>query len=124
MKRGFHWHAKQREVEKKKKWKYTWREADVPLVGCFANDTENRFTAGIDNNSEEIKKVTSYHFTVHLYRMGMVLQSWRCETVKDSRVRSVVGLGFYSDYSRIQTQKHWDRKQEEQRLVSQCDLDF
>lgn len=40
------------------KWKYTWREADVPLVGCFANDTENRFTAGIDNNSEEIKKVT------------------------------------------------------------------
>lgn len=41
-----------------RKWKYTWREADVPLVGCFANDTENRFTAGIDNNSEEIKKVT------------------------------------------------------------------
>ena len=35
------------------------KEADVPLVGCFANDTENRFTAGIDNNSEEIKKVTS-----------------------------------------------------------------
>lgn len=32
------------------------KEADVPLVGCFANDTENRFTAGIDNNSEEIKK--------------------------------------------------------------------
>lgn len=31
------------------------KEADVPLVGCFANDTENRFTAGIDNNSEEIK---------------------------------------------------------------------
>lgn len=35
------------------------KEADVPLVGCFANDTENRFTAGIDNNSEEIKKITS-----------------------------------------------------------------
>lgn len=33
------------------------KEADVPLVGCFANDTENRFTAGIDNNSEEIKKI-------------------------------------------------------------------
>lgn len=32
------------------------KEADVPLVGCFANDTENRFTAGIANNSEEIKK--------------------------------------------------------------------
>lgn len=32
------------------------KEADVPLVGCFANDTENRFTAGIDNNSEEIKE--------------------------------------------------------------------
>lgn len=32
------------------------KEADVPLVGCFANDTENRFTAGIDNNSEEKKK--------------------------------------------------------------------
>lgn len=32
------------------------KEADVPLVGYFANDTENRFTAGIDNNSEEIKK--------------------------------------------------------------------
>lgn len=32
------------------------KEADVPLVGCFANDTENRFTAGIDNNSEEIKQ--------------------------------------------------------------------
>lgn len=38
-------------------WKYL-KEADVPLVGCFAIDTENRFTAGIDNNSEEknIKK--------------------------------------------------------------------
>lgn len=35
------------------------KEADVPLVGCFANDTENRFTAGIDNNSEEIKKKKS-----------------------------------------------------------------
>jgi hypothetical protein len=32
------------------------KEADVPLVGCFANDTENLFTAGIDNNSEEIEK--------------------------------------------------------------------
>lgn len=32
------------------------KEADVPLVGYFANDTENRFTAGIDNNSEEIKQ--------------------------------------------------------------------
>lgn len=35
------------------------KEADVPLVGCFANDTENRFTAGIANNSEEIKKKNS-----------------------------------------------------------------
>lgn len=45
-------HARQRggEVEKYLK------EADVPLVGYFANDTENRFTAGIDNNSEEKKK--------------------------------------------------------------------
>ena len=42
--------TKEGEVEKYLK------EADVPLVGCFANDTENRFTAGIDNNSEEIKK--------------------------------------------------------------------
>ena len=32
------------------------KKADIPLVGYFANDTENRFTAGIDNNSEEIKK--------------------------------------------------------------------
>lgn len=31
------------------------KEANVPLVGCFANDTENRFTAGIDKSSEEIK---------------------------------------------------------------------
>lgn len=45
-------HARQREV----KWKKYLKEADVPLVGCFANDTENRFTAGIANNSEEIKK--------------------------------------------------------------------
>lgn len=44
------------------------READVPLVGCFANDTENRFTAGIDNNSEEIKKVTG----VTIVRSGPV----------------------------------------------------
>lgn len=34
------------------------KEADVPLVGCFANDTENRFTAGIDSHSEEIKRCT------------------------------------------------------------------
>lgn len=31
-------------------------KADIPLVGCLANDTENLFTAGIDNNSEEIEK--------------------------------------------------------------------
>lgn len=37
------------------------KEADVPLVGCFANDTENRFTAGIDNNSEEINKIKINH---------------------------------------------------------------
>lgn len=37
------------------------KEADVPLVGYFANDTENRFTAGIDNNSEEIKKKKKIH---------------------------------------------------------------
>lgn len=43
------------------------KEADVPLVGCFANDTENRFTAGIDNNSEEIKqKIHSSYFEPHL----------------------------------------------------------
>lgn len=48
-------HARQREV----KWKKYLKEADVPLVGCFANDTENRFTAGIANNSEEIKKKNS-----------------------------------------------------------------
>lgn len=28
-------------------------EANVPLVGCFANDTENRFTAGTDKSSGE-----------------------------------------------------------------------
>lgn len=48
------------------------KEADVPLVGCFANDTENRFTAGIDNNSEEIKKkkftsVTMSHSNLYMY---------------------------------------------------------
>lgn len=31
------------------------QKANIPLVGCFANDTENRFTAGIDKSSEEIK---------------------------------------------------------------------
>ena len=34
---------------------YLKKRADIPLVGYCANDTENRFTAGIDNNSEEIK---------------------------------------------------------------------
>lgn len=33
-------------------------KADIPLVGCLANDTENLFTAGIENSSEEIRKVT------------------------------------------------------------------
>lgn len=33
-------------------------EADVPLVGCLANDTENLFTGGIEKSSEEIRKVT------------------------------------------------------------------
>lgn len=28
-------------------------EANVPLVGCFANDTENRFTAGTNKSSGE-----------------------------------------------------------------------
>ena len=45
------------------------KEADVPLVGCFANDTENRFTAGIDNNSEEIKKV---HLCYHVSQWLLV----------------------------------------------------
>lgn len=31
------------------------KKANIPLVGCFANDTENLFTAGIDKSSEEIK---------------------------------------------------------------------
>lgn len=31
---------------------------DIPLVGCLANDTENLFTGGIENSSEEIRKVT------------------------------------------------------------------
>lgn len=34
------------------------KKADIPLVGCLAYDTENLFTAGIDNSSEEIRKVT------------------------------------------------------------------
>ena len=50
-----HMQDKGSEVEKYLK------EADVPLVGYFANDTENRFTAGIDNNSEEIKKNSMSH---------------------------------------------------------------
>lgn len=32
--------------------------ADIPLVGCLANDTENLFTDGIEKSSEEIRKVT------------------------------------------------------------------
>lgn len=32
--------------------------ADIPLVGCLANDTENLFTGGIEKSSEEIRKVT------------------------------------------------------------------
>lgn len=38
--------------------KYTLIKADIPLVGCLANDTENLFTASIENSSEEIRKVT------------------------------------------------------------------
>lgn len=50
------------------------KEADVPLVGCFANDTENRFTAGIDNHSEEIKKFTMLQsVTVLLDTMGFCM---------------------------------------------------
>ncbi len=94
-----------------REWKYTWREADVPLVGCFANDTENLFTAGIDNNSEEIKKVTRVTiFYSKPVEDEDVLQSWRCEILRDSSVRGV-GLGFYCDYRRAA-------------LVSQCDLDL
>lgn len=33
-------------------------KADIPLVGCLANDTENLFTGGRENSSEEIRKVT------------------------------------------------------------------
>lgn len=60
------------------KWKKYLKEADVPLVGCFANDTENRFTAGIANNSEEIKKkltsVTFFEPQVLVYHV----QSFSC----------------------------------------------
>lgn len=49
------WRLKTCEIKGGAVEKYL-KESDVPLVGCFANDTENRFTAGIDNNSEEIKK--------------------------------------------------------------------
>lgn len=38
--------------------KWTWINSDIPLVGCLANDTENLFTAGIENSSEEIREVT------------------------------------------------------------------
>lgn len=34
------------------------KRADIPLVGCLANDTENLFTGGIENSSEEIREVT------------------------------------------------------------------
>lgn len=65
------------------------KEADVPLVGCFANDTENRFTAGIDNNSEEIKQkftpVTLSH-TVGFYHDSTI----HCSVFKvDGRVEGV-----------------------------------
>lgn len=30
--------------------------ADIPLVGCLANDTENLFTGGIEKSSEEIRE--------------------------------------------------------------------
>lgn len=32
--------------------------ADIPLVGCLAYDTENLFTGGIENSSEEIREAT------------------------------------------------------------------
>lgn len=58
------------------------KEADVPLVGCFANDTENRFTAGIDNNSEEIKqkftRVTLSHF-VMIQQFTLLFSKWTQE---------------------------------------------
>lgn len=69
------------------------KEADVPLVGCFANDTENRFTAGIDNNSEEIKqKFTSYfepHFGV--YHVSTIHSSvfLKVEGFKKTRIRII-----------------------------------
>lgn len=52
------------------------KEADVPLVGCFANDTENRFTAGIDNNSEEIKQKFTRVTLSHTLGFVMIQQSW------------------------------------------------
>lgn len=38
-------------------------EANVPLVGCFANDTENRFTAGTNKNSGEKRHHGDYTHT-------------------------------------------------------------
>lgn len=60
------------------------KEADVPLVGCFAYDTENRFTAGIDKKSEEIKKVTKVTISVTANQLGGGLgrhrrQGWQAE---------------------------------------------
>lgn len=79
------------------------KEADVPLVGCFANDTENRFTAGIDNNSEEIKQkftsVTLSHtlgfimfqqFTVLFLRWT---QQWKDEIRPESELSDPVHEG-------------------------------
>lgn len=65
------------------------KEADVPLVGCFANDTENRFTAGIDNNSEEIKqKIHSSYFEPHLGGFVMI-QQFTVEGLNKARLRMI-----------------------------------
>lgn len=65
------------------------KEADVPLVGCFANDTENRFTAGIDNNSEEIKqKIHSSYFEPHLGGFIMI-QQFTVEGLNKARLRMI-----------------------------------
>lgn len=41
----------------------TESEANVPLVGCFANDTENLFTAGTNKNSGEKRHHGDYTHT-------------------------------------------------------------
>lgn len=62
------------------------KRADIPLVGCLANDTENLFTGGIENSSEEIREVTGVTKAV-VYRS--VLCKCVCVCVSDSLSMSV-----------------------------------